>query len=84
MKEIVDKLKPFALMAVNKLKTELPPEYINEIDMAYARAINYDSLICPNCWVIKHKDIRLNIAATSSGCNIYKCSECDFEEAIAK
>lgn len=76
------KLKQYALMRANKIKTEKPLEYMDDVASAYERATAFKGNICPHSWV--DKNIRSNLVnrGTAREVIIYGCDKCNFETPI--
>lgn len=80
---LIDELKQHALMAANEIKRQAR-NGDEVVALAYERAKLLDAAICPSCWVRKGDRSELELEASATESNIYKCGKCEFFSALPK
>jgi len=83
MSKIIAELKQHGVIATNKVKRN-SPDQIEVVEIAYKRAKELNSIICPRCWVINNVKSLLEIEAFAEECNVYRCAKCNFNAALPK
>lgn len=73
---------PYALQEANKVKLELPPEFLVEVAVAYKRAQSYTEGECPRCWVHEGHRTVLETRAIARTSKVIGCVRCGFEVAV--